>query len=148
MRPIQGLIALLILSAALPSSAEPPATKKRVPLEEALTGTWGLEIEGGTCDVNPHVISFSKDRMTMNLRYSKGVEGKPAPEATYRIIGKGQDFLRMKMDGERRRTDRGVPVQWDLVLLAPDSYCWRRTDWRSDDCTPAASRCPEAAGPP
>lgn len=146
MRPLLSLLVLLVLSAALPSGAEPPA-KKKVPLEAALAGTWGFELEGGTCDVNPHRISFSQDRMTMELRYSKGVNGKPAAEATYRVKGKGKDFLRMKMDGEKRRSDRGILVEWDLVLVTPDSYCWRRTDWEPDDCTVEAIRCPEAADP-
>jgi pimeloyl-ACP methyl ester carboxylesterase len=31
--------------------------------------------------------------------------------------------------GETRKTESGDRVVWDLILLSPDSYCWRRTDW-------------------
>jgi hypothetical protein len=50
--------------------------------------------------------------------------------ATYDSLRLTPTRIRGAIRGETRRTDSGVPVVWDLVMIGPDEYRWRRTDWR------------------
>lgn len=111
--------------------------------EDLTAGTWGLDIEGVRCEENPHTIEFPDDGETMVLRYAKGVDGEPPTVATYDLMGEGPGYMRMQMRGEARTTEAGDPVEWDMVLLSPDSYCWHRTDWQDGGCTQPAHRCSE-----
>lgn len=147
------VIALIALSAGCtsaplleqgvaPKRPDQPAAEERVyRFQDIASGQWGFEVEGASCEDNPHIISFSEDGSKMSLRYSVGLDGDPPTAATYRVIAEGPGFLRMAMDGETRTTEAGVPVPWDLVLLSPDSYCWHRTDWQPGGCTQPATRC-------
>ena len=121
------------------------AEERELTFEEIVTGTWGFEKEGASCEDNPHTIEFSADGQFMFLRYSRSVDGEPPPITKYELLGEGPGFMRMAMEGETRTTDEGQPVKWDMVLLAPDSYCWHRTDWQEGGCTQPASRCSSEA---
>ncbi|MCH7779721.1 MAG: hypothetical protein IH848_02640, partial [Acidobacteria bacterium] len=66
------------------------------------SGTWGLEVDGATCDDNPHTIEFGPDRKTMTLRYANGAEGQPPTVATYSVIDEGSNYVRLNMNGETR----------------------------------------------
>lgn len=121
------------------------AEERELTFEEIVTGTWGFEMEGASCEDNPHTIEFSADGQFMFLRYSKSVDGEPPTITKYKLLGEGPGFMRMAMEGETRTTDEGDLVKWDMVLLDPDSYCWHRTDWQGGGCTQPANRCsPEA----
>jgi hypothetical protein len=122
-----------------PASIAPPEVPDLV---EIASGTWGVEVDGATCDDNPHTIEFAADRKTMTLRYAVGVGDQPRTISTYSVIGESANYLRMKMNGETRLTPDGESVVWDLVLLSADSYCWHRTDWQEGGCTQPATRCP------
>lgn len=109
---------------------------------EIAAGPWGFEAEGARCQGNPHTVAFSSDGSEMTMRYSKSLDKNQPTQATYKVLAEGPDYLRMAMLGEDRKTDAGVLVQWDLILLSRDSYCWHRTDWSKGSCTQPASRCP------
>ena len=117
----------------------------RPTLREAAAGVWGFEAKGASCKDNPHTISFSPDGTEMTLRYSKSFDESPPVQARYKILADGEDYLRMSMYNEDRKTDSGELVVWDLLMLSYDSYCWHRTDWSENGCTQPASRCPPEA---
>ena len=121
------------------------ATDSRPTLREAAAGVWGFEAAGASCKDNPHTITFSADGGEMTLQYTKSFDGKPPVQAKYKILADGEDYLRMSMYGEDRKTDSGELVVWDLLMLSYDSYCWHRTDWSENGCTQPASRCPREA---
>lgn len=137
---ISALLALVLPALALSQSLP---ENQDLRFQDIATGTWGLDADGVRCDENPHTIEFPPDGRTMVLRYAKGVGDKPPFVANYRLIGEGPGFLRMKLDGETRKTETGDLVEWDLVLLSADSYCWHRTDWQEGGCTKPATRCAE-----
>lgn len=109
--------------------------------QEIAAGTWGFDAEGASCDDNPHRIEFSADGQFMWLRYSKGVDGELPPITEYRLIDEGPGFMRMRIMGETRTTEADDLIEWDMVLLTPDAYCWHRTDWEEGGCTQPAYRC-------
>lgn len=111
---------------------------------DVLPGVWDWEAAPQRCQENPHSISFTPDRRSMEVRHPKGaVMDKEAPRivTVYQVLSESPDSLRMRIVGETRRTDAGEPVVWDLVLLSRDSYCWHRTDWPSQGCTGRVLRC-------
>ncbi len=113
-----------------------------------LPGIWGWEEQGvGTCSANPHAITFSDDRRVMFLRHTKPLKRHTGAETMvllYRILD-ADPHLRMALDGETRTTPAGALVEWDLIMLSPDRYCWHRTDWPAGHCTAAVVRCSNAA---
>jgi hypothetical protein len=123
------------------TSVDPESKPLR--FREIASGVWGLEHQDLTCKGNAHTIEFSDDGTIMTLRYTRGIGGKPPTKVAYRVISEGPGYLRMRMEGEERKTDDGELVVWDLVLLSLDSYCWHRTDWQQGGCTQPAVRCPQ-----
>jgi hypothetical protein len=115
------------------------------PLIAALTGTWGMEGEGVSCKDNPHTIQFSPDVREMTLQFTKSFDANPPTRSVYDVRGEGAGFLHMTLRGEDRKTDAGKLVEWDLVLLDADRYCWHRSDWREGGCTQPATRCAQSA---
>jgi hypothetical protein len=111
------------------------------PLIAALAGTWGMEGEGVSCKDNPHTIQFSPDAREMTLQFTKSFDANPPTRSVYDVRGEGAGFLHMTLRGEDRKTDAGKLVEWDLVLLDADRYCWHRSDWREGGCTQPATRC-------
>jgi len=138
---VQCLPLALLLGLAALLNAEPPHQGENLRLQEGASGVWGFPVEGASCEDNPHTIKFLEGSKTMILRYAKGLDGNPPTEATYQILGEGPGYLRMEIRGETTTTEAGKPVQWDLVLLSSDSYCWHRTDWQLGGCTQPATRC-------
>lgn len=133
---------LLLAGFALLAPGQPLLGEEReLTFREIATGTWGFDVEGASCEDNPHTIEFSADGQFMFLRYSKSVDGEAPPVTKYELLGEGPGFMRMAMEGETRTTDEGDLVKWDMVLLAPDSYCWHRIDWQEGGCTQPAHRC-------
>lgn len=61
--------------------------------------------------------------------------------ATYDLLELKPSRLRGAIRGEKRLTDNGKPVVWDLVMFSPDEYHWQRTDWDPWGYTPAIVRC-------
>jgi hypothetical protein len=114
-------------------------------MTDVLPGVWDWEEAPKQCQENPHSISFTAGGSRMEVRHPKGaVVGNQAPQlvTVYRILAEAPASLRMEIVGETRKTERGDPVVWDLILLSRDSYCWRRTDWPPQGCTGRILRCP------
>lgn len=112
-------------------------------LATLLPGTWATRIDGHACDENPHKVSLGEDGKVFSVRFRQPPLEDSKDLFSYSVIDFGDDFLRMKMDGETRKTDAGELVVWDLALVSPDSYCWRRTDWPSS-CSELRTRCVSA----
>ena len=107
-------------------------------------GIWGWEqSEELGCGGNSHTLSFTKDRAVMLLKHEEAsiAQGIPAEAVRYRVL-QSEPGLRMAIEGESRMTPAGEPVVWDVVMLSADRFCWRRTDWSPESCTPAVVRCP------
>jgi len=62
-------------------------------------------------------------------------------EIVYEVLADQGKALRLRVVGETRKTDAGVPVEWDLLMLNADTFCWRRTDWTAGACTALLRRC-------
>jgi hypothetical protein len=135
--------ASILLVASVDATAEQAAAPK---LRDVASGSWGFAVEGASCADNPHTISFSPDGSQMLFQYSKSLDHNPPTKATYRVLSEGEGFLRMEKVDEPERTAAGAVVQWDLVLLSRDSYCWHRTDWQENGCTQPATRCSAQRG--
>ena len=61
--------------------------------------------------------------------------------ATYDILSLSPSRLRGAIRGEKRLTDAGIPVVWDLVPVGPNEYHWQRTDWQAWAYTAGIIRC-------
>lgn len=110
---------------------------------EILPGNWGWE---GTdeCATSPAVLRFSSHRQRMHIVHTPVREDgtrEPRKEANYTVTGQAGNVLSMTMDGEDRKDDQGRLVAWDLVVLDPGTYCWRRSDWRPTACTTRVKKC-------
>ncbi len=126
---------VLVWAAAGPFAAEP---RPGPSIRESIVGTWGRASEGG-CTEKPHTIAFSADGGELYLRYTD-----PPGQGTYRVVAEGPSHLRLALRNEVQKTEDGEPVEWDLVLLAPDTYSWHRADWSETLRTWPVRRCAAA----
>jgi hypothetical protein len=114
-----------------------------------IPGRWAWT-RGDAAD-NPFTLSWSADRKSLDLVYSRPVPmdsaGNTRDTFTYRDAAVGPGYVRGTVDGERRMDAGGRPVAWDFVWLSQDSFCWRRSDWPPDGCTASIVRVPEPAPP-
>jgi hypothetical protein len=136
------LLVLTVLSLALGCASGPSTTDEWV---SVVSGTWGLASGEATCQNNPHEISFSSDRLHMNVELRSPIQsgiGTTESKFRYRILGARPSELRMELEGETRTTDDGKLVIWDLRMRGQDEYCWHRTDWPYRACTARSVRCP------
>jgi hypothetical protein len=101
---------------------------------DVVAGEWGWLRGGGTCDGNPHTISFSDDRATMTYTDTSGTW-------EYDVLEHEPGRIRGVIRGEDRLTDAGDPVVWDLLLRGPNMYAWHRTDWPALQTTDMIVRC-------
>lgn len=128
--------------APLPTDVPPPAPAAPPDLFEQLAGVWGWLDEEASCEHNPHTIAFSPDRGEMTLRHVAPIEmhdGSIRAEARYRVVGREGDTLRLV--DEDADPAAGEPAEWQLRLISPNHYCWRRADWPPDTCTDPIERC-------
>jgi hypothetical protein len=143
LRHVCVAVSLAMLAAGCTSTRHADAS-----IFSVLPGIWGWEADGaGTCSANPHAITFSNDRSVMFLRTAKTFERHTGAETSvvlYRILD-SDPHLRLALDGETRTTPTGALVEWDLIMLSLDRYCWHRTDWPAGSCTAAIVRCVSAA---
>jgi hypothetical protein len=106
-----------------------------------VTGTWIWEDGDAECRESPQTFEFTADRTGMTITI-----GPPTSSATeYVVEGVGTNVLHTRIIDESRLTDAGVPVKWDLVVVAPDVLAWHRTDWRPDGTSPRLVRCAQRA---
>lgn len=150
-------LSLLALAAASLGACQvryadsPPAAPARTDGPDVfalVVGTWDWSRGDSTCLGNRHTIMFSGDRREMIVTFRQPVDSIGRREVRYRILQAGGTVLpnlpyviRGAVVGETRRTDRGEPVVWDLILASPNRYHWHRTDWGELGLTGAVVRC-------
>jgi hypothetical protein len=125
---------------------EPDKASNPLSVLELIRGTWGWTVpEKLSCTENPHTIEVSVDGTEMILSHAhphRNFTGKVSSEPTHYDVGHVvADRVRMNIRGEQRTTPTGELVAWDLIMLSPNEYCWRRTDWEATSCTPSIVRC-------
>lgn len=116
-----------------------------------LEGPWTWSGADSACVTEPHVISFTPDRSQMIISHPapvEGPDGRSDSVTRYDLIEVTRGRVRGAIRGERRLTEGGEPVVWDLVLRGPDRYAWRRADISSPfGYTRDVVRCPPPAAP-
>ena len=113
-------------------------------LEENLTGRWDWTTETVPCGDSAHAIAFSSDGKRMTVTQEQLVvdsTGRDWTVTTYDIVTKTASRVRGAIRGEPRRTDDGLPVVWDLVVIDSNTYVWHRTDWPAWGYTAPVIRC-------
>lgn len=127
------------------SLASPPSgPQEHLSIFELLSGAW-VGPSPGSCGDNPHTISFDDDRSSMVLSYRRPIDG-PLDSARvfrYRILAVADTALRVEIvePPETRRNAFGELVVWDLVVVNPQVYRWRATDWSDGVFTKDVKRC-------
>jgi hypothetical protein len=113
-------------------------------LFKTVAGKWGWkDSDTSGCGSNFHTISFPNDK-TMTLTFSKpfkSVTGAMTNVSTYDVLYAEGNKITTLIQGETRRTDAGDRVLWVLILKDPNTYAWRRTDWRAEGMTKEIERC-------
>jgi hypothetical protein len=109
-------------------------------LPSHLIGRWDWTTSAHPCGDGAHVIAFSEDRKTMTISHP-AAQADTGWSATYDILSLSPSRLRGAIRGEKRLTDAGIPVVWDLVPFGPDEYHWQRTDWQAWAYTAGIIRC-------
>jgi hypothetical protein len=140
---------ILMLAGIVASGCVPPRAAQPAPAPVFLVavGTWAWERGGDGCERDPHTITFSPDWSLMFLRTREPLDPVTGRrEAVYEVRGHGPNYIRAFMRDEDRRDERGELVEWDLVLLSPDRYVWRRSDWKRTSSTAPVERCPAVSG--
>ena len=113
-------------------------SKELQPLRDLLVGEWSQSKRG--CRVLPAVKTFSDDGKFMFVN-SIDSEKSGAEEIKYVILSESERVMRMRIDGELRKTPSGELVVWDLIVHNENQFCWRRTDWPMNACTKKVKRC-------
>ena len=135
MRISTVLVAAMMLGWCNPLLAENP--KPNPDLFRLVEGTWGSKENPDTsCEKRPHTIMLTDGNEKMILKYPDS--GK---QYIYRVLYAEKNQLTMLIEGEERRTDNGDRVIWVLILDDPNTYKWRRTDWKADGSTKMVVRC-------
>jgi hypothetical protein len=145
---------LMFMSIGHPVFAE-AGQAKASPVEtifDRLAGTWDWSGIKGKCRDNPFAISFTPDRQFLVLTYRQpfkpdaGLEVDPnrPTEVRYEVRGHTDKAIRVFMvqPQEKRRTDAGNLVIWDVILEGKNRFRWRRTDWPESGGTRVVQRCP------
>jgi hypothetical protein len=127
--------------AGVNQNGEPAPAEQLSSLKQKLIGRWGWT--RGQCESAPINVSFSDDGALMYHHSSQGLYlGEVLKERiTYQIYDEGEQILRVIIEGEDRRTDDGLVVAWDLVLIDDSRFCWHRYDWEWPRCTKPLIRC-------
>lgn len=112
-----------------------------------LPGKWDWEKSEPRCGDAAGTFSFSPDGHEVRVNVAAGADpgaGAAGRDVVYEVLADQGKTMRVRAVGETRRTDAGAPVEWDLVMLNPDAFCWRRADWPVGKCTQLLLRCPAA----
>ena len=107
-----------------------------------IEGKW--KFGSRTCGDNYARYAAPEDRKTLELTSVKANPETGQSEAaryTYRVLEVGRYFIRAQIEGEKRLTDDGKPVIWDLIFLSKDEIVWHRTDWPGLSSTAPQFRC-------
>ena len=113
-------------------------------LEDNLSGRWDWTTETVPCADSAHTIAFSSDGKVMTITQDNPVvdsAGRDWTVTTYDVVSKTESRIRGKIRDEPRRTEDGIPVVWDLVVVDSNTYLWHRTDWPAWGYTAPVIRC-------
>jgi hypothetical protein len=121
--------ALIICIAALVAACA--TAPEGVTARSSLSGKWDWEKSDPRCGEAAGTFSFSPDGRQVR-----------ANDVVYEVLADEGKTLRLRAVGETRKSEAGVPVEWDLLMLNADTFCWRRTDWKAGTCTALLLRCP------
>ena len=138
---VSALVAGCAATATHPVSRTGPLS-----VRDQLPGRWDWVDASPRCGASAARFSFSADGQQVRVWVSTGVyvgEVALGSAAAYEIIDEAPNAMRLRLIGETRSTEAGVPVVWDLILLDADRFCWHRTDWQGGACTKPLTRCPE-----
>jgi hypothetical protein len=135
------LFFIALTAAAAPVTDNPAPDPK---LFAKVAGKWGWkDYEPSNCANAPHTIAFPDDK-TMTITHAKefkSVTGVMTNITTYDILYAEGNKITMLIRDETRRTEAGDRVVWVLILKDPNTYAWRRTDWKADSATKEIERC-------
>lgn len=132
-------IALALCLLASPSFAQESVFDR-------VEGLWGsIDNPETSCERNPHRISFTAQPSHAILQWAQPIRtyaDTMQDRAVYDIADTAGFSITMRLEGELRLTDGGVPVVW-ILRLATDgqTYCWGRTDWSILQCAAYQRRC-------
>jgi hypothetical protein len=144
---IAGSIVAIVVAIIVVGLSETAVRRYSVPegadIRKTVAGRWTWTTDKQGC-AGAHIIAFSNDGKVMTIVQTSSGIGAPDPSpTTYDITLVTRSSIRGAIRGEKRLTDDGTPVVWDLVLVSPDEYRWHRTDWFSAwGYTPSIVRCP------
>jgi len=124
MRTAALIVCVAALVAACATAPEVVTARSQLP------GKWDWEKSEPRCGEAAGTFSFSPDGGQVRVN-----------DIVYEVLADQGKTLRLRVVGETRKTDAGVPVEWDLLMLNADTFCWRRTDWTAGACTALLRRC-------
>ncbi len=112
---------------------------------DSLDGYWGSTVPNidQECHENPHKILFNtaRDRVFFIPREPLQSQGEIRHKYWYHVLSVNEDFLRVRMNNERRLDANGQPVVWHLIPKQDGIYVWGRDDWEARQTTHAYERC-------
>jgi len=124
MRTAALIVCVAALVAACATAPEVVTARSQLP------GKWDWEKSEPRCGEAAGTFSLSPDGGQVRVN-----------DIVYEVLADQGKTLRLRVVGETRKTDAGVPVEWDLLMLNADTFCWRRTDWTASACTALLRRC-------
>ena len=141
MIPIRMLsIALALALATAPARAD---------IFDDLSGRFGATFNAHTCAANPHSVRFDATRSRAQFVWDHPItdfRGEERLEGRYEVLSHDANSITMRIEGETRLTDAGLPAVWIMRRVAAlDGYCWGRTDWPAGRCVNVTIRCPGGA---
>lgn len=134
-----GIALLVTIGATL--LRRPAYEVSDVDIAKVVVGRWDWSTRLNPCSDSTHTIAVSDDKKVMTITQDYLPASDTDRVAVYDIQRLSRSSLRGAIRGETRRTDDGVPVVWDLVLLGPTEYHWHRTDWNAWGYTASIIRC-------
>jgi hypothetical protein len=141
---VAGAVAVLAGLSAWAGRVHPYALPAGTDIRTAVAGRWDWTTRAAPCGDSAHVIAFPDGKVMTIAQQNRWVDslGRDRTTTTYDIQSVTSSAIRGAIRGEERMTPDGRPVVWDLVLVGPDEYRWRRTDWSSPwGYTRAIVRC-------
>jgi hypothetical protein len=137
---LAGLIAL-----GRSAPAHPGYEVSDVDVSRQLTGRWDWSTRLNPCRDSAQTIAFSPDKKTMMITLEYLAESDSDRVSTYDLVALSRSSLQGTIRGEKRRTNTGAPVVWDLVMFGATEFRWHRTDWNRGSYTDGVIRCDQRA---
>lgn len=149
-----GLLLACLLFFAPSAVAEPLLTYDEI--IRVLPGRWVMHAQPGetsgpkrSCEDNAMRIWLEKDA-NGNLMYrSQGEEPGAqiflSPVIMERtLLGRPKSLIRIHYENEKRLTDSGREIEWQLIMTDKNTFYWRATHWPMGAVTSPSTRCPAA----